>query len=129
MGTDPSMKVIQYDSLNESQIRCIDQFLFRFAKVQDSIGGKLFRYLMTLMGEDAAAMPMRDILDKMERYGVIDSADEWIYIRELRNEISHEYNTSESDDVDRLGELICKRAVLESVYSRVKEKMTAYNGA
>ena len=118
----------QYDTLSENQVRCIDQFLFRFAKAQDSIGGKLFRYLMVLMGEDAETMPMRDVLDKMERYGVIDSAEEWIYIRELRNEISHEYNTSEGDDVDRLGELAGKVSLLESVYSRVKGKMTAYMG-
>ena len=129
LGTEPSMKTIQYDSLNENQVRCIDQFLFRFVKAQDSIEGKLFRYLMTLMGEDAEAMPMRDVLDKMERYGVIDSADEWIYIRELRNDIVHEYDSAQGDDVDRLGELVGKVSLLESVYSRVKEKMTAYNGA
>ena len=116
----------QYDTLSENQVRCIDQFLFRFAKAQDSIGGKLFRYLMTLMEEDADAMPMRDVLDKMERYGIIDSADEWIYIRELRNEISHEYNTSETDDVDSLGELVGKRAVLQTVYIRVKERIAGY---
>ena len=126
LGVGLPMSPSQYDALSEDQVRCIDQFLFRFAKAQDSIGGKLFRYLLTLVGEENEAMPMRDVLDKMERYGIIDSADEWIYIRELRNEISHEYNTSEGDDVDRLGELISKRAVLQSVYSRVKEKMATY---
>lgn len=83
---------------------------------------------MTLMGEENEAVPMRDILDKMERYGIIDSAEEWIYIRELRNEISHEYNMSETDDVDRLGELVGKRVVLQSVYNRLKEKMLVYMG-
>ena len=129
LGTEPSMRAVRYDSLSENQVRCIDQFLFRFVKAQDSIEGKLFRYLMTLMGEDAESMPMRDILDKMERYGVIDSADEWIYIRQLRGDIVHEYDSAQGDDVDSLGELVGKVSLLESVYSRVKEKIAAYNGA
>ena len=128
LGIGLAMSPSQYDTLSEDQVRCIDQFLFRFAKAQDSIGGKLFRYLMTLMGEENEAVPMRDVLDKMERYGIIDSADEWVYIRELRNEIPHEYNSSQADDVDRLGELIGKRMVLQTVYDRLKERIAVYMG-
>ncbi|WP_260395527.1 hypothetical protein [Phocaeicola sartorii] len=40
---------------------------------------------------------MRDILNRLERYLIIPSADEWTYIRELRNEISHDYPLLETD--------------------------------
>lgn len=116
----------QYDNLTENQVRCIDQFLFRFAKAQDSIGAKIFRYLMALMEEETDSVPMRDVLDKMERYGVIDSADEWIYIRELRNDISHEYTTMGHDEVELLNELIGKASELERIYNRAKAKMAEY---
>lgn len=34
---------------------------------------------------------MIDNLDKAERFGYVDSADEWITMRKLRNQMIHEY--------------------------------------
>mgnify|MGYP003220189817 CR=1 FL=1 len=36
-------------------------------------------------------MSMRDVLDRLERLGVIDSVESWGYMRELRNTIAHDY--------------------------------------
>lgn len=36
-------------------------------------------------------VPMRDIFDKMERHRIIGRAEDWSYIRELRNSVSHDY--------------------------------------
>ena len=47
--------------------------------------------MLEYLDEDVSALPMRDILNLLERYHFIDSADEWGYIRELRNEIAHDY--------------------------------------
>ena len=56
---------------------------------------------MEYLDEDITALPMRDILNRLERYLIIPSADEWTYIRELRNEISHDYPLLETDVADR----------------------------
>ena len=34
---------------------------------------------------------IRDLLDKAEKTGLVSNADEWMKIRELRNQIAHEY--------------------------------------
>lgn len=109
-----------YANLNAEQVRCIDQFLFRFAKLQDAMGAKIFRYTLEYLDEDVSAMPMRDVLNRLERYGAIPDADEWTYIRELRNDISHDYPLLESDTVAVLNELFSKVEFLLGIYNKLK---------
>ena len=55
---------------------------FKQGILQDSMGAKIFRYILEYLDEDITALPMRDILNRLERYLIIPSADEWTYIRE-----------------------------------------------
>lgn len=75
---------------------------------------------MEYLDEDVSALPMRDILNLLERYHFIDSSDEWGYIRELRNEIAHDYPLMENDIVSVLNELLSKVSILKSIYKRMK---------
>ena len=65
---------------------------------------------------------MRDILNRLERYLIIPSADEWIYMRELRNEISHDYPLLDTDVITILNELLSKVEVLFSIYNELKNR-------
>lgn len=114
------MSVEDYVGLNSEQIRCLDQFIFRFSKLQDAMGAKIFRNLLEYLDEDVSSLPMRDLLNLLERYRLIDKAEEWNYIRELRNEIAHDYPLLENDVVSILNELISKVPVLFAIYNRLK---------
>lgn len=41
----------RYENLSDDEVEHIDQFLFRFAKLQDAIGEKLFRGLLDFLLE------------------------------------------------------------------------------
>ena len=114
------MSVEQYVLLDSKQVRCLDQFIFRFSKLQDAMGAKIFRNLLEYLDEDVTALPMRDVLNRLERYHLLDNAEEWGYIRELRNEIAHEYPLMENDVVTILNELASKVPVLLTLYGRLK---------
>ena len=109
-----------YQRFDSDQIRCIDQFIFRFSKLQDSIGAKIFRYTLEILEEDVTSLPMRDILNRLERFNIIPSTDEWIYIRELRNEIAHDYPLYENEIVVILNELVVKVEVVIDIYNKLK---------
>lgn len=109
-----------YQRFDSDQIRCIDQFIFRFSKLQDAIGAKIFRYTLEILEEDVTSLPMRDILNRLERFNIIPSADEWIYIRELRNEIAHDYPLYENEIVAILNELVVKVEVVIDIYNKLK---------
>ena len=114
------LSVTDYANLDSERIRCMDQFIFRFSKLQDAMGAKIFRYALAYMDEDVRSLPMRDLLNLMERYHWIEHAEEWFYIRELRNEIAHDYPLLENDVVTTLNELIAKVPVVIRIYHRLK---------
>lgn len=67
----------------------VEAFVARFGRLQDTLGDKLLPVLLGALGESPGAAI--DNLDKAERLGLIASADEWMAIRKLRNQMVHEY--------------------------------------
>jgi len=61
----------------------------RFARLSDIMIQKVFRTLDALDLEDRGTV--RDRINRAEKRKVIESADEFIDIRMVRNEIAHEY--------------------------------------
>lgn len=67
----------------------VDAFVARFGRLQDTLGDKLLPCLLAFLGERTGAVI--DNLDKAERLGLITSADDWLTMRQLRNQMIHEY--------------------------------------
>lgn len=68
-----------------------DQAVYRFAKLQDSMGAKLFKSLLLYQGE-TLDKPFIDLLNRLEKMGFLEVND-WFEVRDIRNEISHEYSS------------------------------------
>jgi len=79
------------DFINPERVKVIDAFLFRFIKIQDLMGNKLFREVLDRLGEYDDSMSTLDVLDRMEKLELIESADVWMDYRNLRNMLTHEY--------------------------------------
>ena len=67
----------------------VEAFVGRFGRLQDTVGDKLLPLLLAALGERPSATI--DNLDQAERLGLIKSADEWMAMRTLRNQMVHEY--------------------------------------
>ena len=67
----------------------LDAFVARFGRLQDTVGDKLLPSLLEALFETPG--PAIDNLDKAERFGFIESADDWMQMRRLRNQMVHEY--------------------------------------
>ena len=68
-----------------------DQFSTRFSKLQNVMGEKLFPAVLELTKEPGNLVAFVDKLQRLEKIGVIHSADDWLLLREMRNAFSHEY--------------------------------------
>lgn len=69
----------------------IDQFIFRFAKLHDAMGAQLFPAILELTAEPGPLNTFIDKLNRLEKIGALESAEEWLALREMRDLISHEY--------------------------------------
>lgn len=67
----------------------VEAFVGRFGRLQDTLGDKLLPLLLAALGEKPTSA--LDNLDRAERLNLIDSADEWMAMRNLRNQMIHEY--------------------------------------
>lgn len=67
----------------------VEAFVGRFGRLQDTLGDKLLPAYLAALGEAVGAVI--DNLDRAESLGLIPSADDWLAIRKLRNQMVHEY--------------------------------------
>ena len=105
--------------LNDIQLLAYsDQCIYRFSKLQDSMGAKLFKSVLLYQGENINK-PFLDILNQLERMNIIE-VDEWFEIRDLRNEIAHDYEADENSSVNILNAIYKIKDELESVLKSIE---------
>jgi hypothetical protein len=66
----------------------LDAFVSRFGRLQDTVTYKLLPALLQAMAEPRGAA--LENLDRAEKLGWLDSADQWLEMRKLRNQMVHE---------------------------------------
>lgn len=79
------------DGLGDQDSAWLDQFLYRFSKLQDAMGERLFVDGLLLLGEDFRDKPFIDALNRLEALALIPGRAWWQEVRELRNQVAHEY--------------------------------------
>lgn len=67
----------------------IEAFASRFSRLQDTLGDKLLPALLAAAGETPRTVI--ENLDRAEKLGWVASADRWMSLRKLRNQMVHEY--------------------------------------
>ena len=95
-----------------------DQVIYRFSKLQDCMGAKLFKSVLLYQGENINK-PFLDILNQLERMNIIE-VDEWFEIRDLRNEIAHDYEADENSSVNILNAIYKIKDELEGVLKSIE---------
>jgi uncharacterized protein with HEPN domain len=80
----------------------VDAFVSRFARLQDTVGDKMLPQYLSAVGEPIG--PAVDNLNRAEKLGLVSSAELWMTLRNLRNEMVHEY----MEDLDRLANALNK---------------------
>lgn len=114
----PLEKKSYQDMLNSLEhLAYSDQIIYRFSKLQDSIGAKLFKSLLLFQGENVNR-PFLDILNQLEKMDIIE-VDDWFEIRDLRNEIAHDYEDSDEVAIDILNAIYALKDELDAVLEAV----------
>lgn len=119
----------QFERLTDEQIRTLDQFVLRFTKLQDAMGGRLFPAILGYLQEPYETQPMLDKLNRLEKLGYLQNAETWQDIRTIRNKFAHDY----PDDSDKNAALInlatesaqTMRLMLSLIENKLKQTQAA----
>lgn len=113
-----------YKNLSFDDLSYLDQLIFRFSKLQDSMGTRLFPSILENLGEDIQNKPFIDLLNKLEKLNLIENHKQWLKLRETRNEVTHEYPFFTPEIIDGLNLLLEQSLILEKIWKDLKKFAT-----
>jgi hypothetical protein len=108
----------QYLIMDKIDSSFIDQLVFRFSKLQDSIGESILKGILILSKEDVKKMTFIDMLNRLEELEVLDK-NNWLKLREVRNEIAHEYSFNQEEVVNNINLVYIKSNDLIIIYNQI----------
>lgn len=119
------LSVSRYQNLNKDEVQAIDQYLYRFSKLQDTLGDKVFKLIIQEYEQNSAPQPFMDLLNKLEKIGFLTSAKEWLTLRQIRNEIAHQYDDEPEEMSQAINKIVSQKEIIKEIYLHLKEKYKA----
>lgn len=109
----------KYEKLSDDEVEAIDQYLFRFSKLQDTLGMKLFKMIVSDYVDSIDELTFFDILNTLEKIGVLEDANVWKRLRSIRNDIAHQYDDEPQEMAEALNNIFAHKDELLDIFERV----------
>ena len=118
----------RYAQLTDDEVEHIDQYLYRFSKLQDVIGEKLFVLILEFLKEEnIKAKPFIDILNRLEQLDLLEDKNVWLELRKIRNTISHQYEDEPEQASAALNAIYSAKPTIETIYFALKNRYVGMN--
>ena len=114
-----------WEALDEETVATIDQLLFRYNKLQDAMGQRLFSAILHLGGEWRDEETFIDKLNRLEKLGVIPSAEQWMSCRQIRNRMTDEYPDAPEQNASNLNRVVESIPILEDALAQAEASAQA----
>ncbi len=118
---EKKVPIKDYGSLNQLERFALNALIFRFSKLQDLIGAKIFRNYLEYSGFNTTEKSFFDILKEIEKEGIID-IDSWNELRVLRNKIAHDYPEDADEVIESINLFISRVEVVISIAKKLEQK-------
>lgn len=113
-----------FENLSAEMKDKLDVLAFRFAKLQDLLGTKIFREYLVFLQYPVEDKNFLDLLKELEKEDVVD-IDVWSEFRGVRNSISHDYPFEEDEKVEAINYLVKNIDYLMDVTKKIKDSYEA----
>ena len=120
------LTVEKYKTLSKDEVQDIDQYLYRFSKLQDTLGQKIFKLILNIYEPSDESIPFLDLLNKLEKLDFLDNTKEWINLLDKRNKIAHQYDDEPYEMTQAINDILIQKDILKSVYMKIKQKSEGY---
>jgi len=108
-----------FETLSEKEQDKLDILAFRFSKLQDLLGDKIFRMILEYSGFNVQKKFI-ELLSELEKEGLLD-LDKWIELRNARNKIAHEYPDEQDNLIEAINFIFEESAYLIDLTQKLEE--------
>jgi uncharacterized protein YutE (UPF0331/DUF86 family) len=88
-SANKTRQLLQQSEFSFEELESIDSLTSKFSRTSDIYLQKVLRSIWMLQREDT--VPLIDLLNRAEKLMIIVSAEELLQMRDIRNQIAHEY--------------------------------------
>ena len=122
---EPNKKVIlsQLEDLDKTTRRILDQFAYRFTRLHDDMGNILLPAILKNMAEDTHSMAAIDRFNRLEQLKWLQSSEEWLELRRVRNEFTQNYPEHSSERSSKLREAIRVAHRLLEIFEEISSRI------
>ena len=110
----------RYEKLSDDEIEAIDQYLFRFAKLQDTLGRQVFRMIVSEYDDTVDDLTFLDLLNRLEKIGLLEDVNIWKKLRDVRNDISHQYDDEPEEIAEALNNIFAYKTELIAIFDKIE---------
>ena len=71
------------------------------------------------------SIPFIDVLHKLEKLDFLESAKEWINLRDKRNKIAHQYDDEPYEMTQAINNILTQKDIIKAIYFKIKQKAEA----
>ena len=114
---------LEVDHLEELSVDIkdkMDVLAFRFAKLQDLLGTKIFREYLAFLQYPIEDKNYLELLKELEKEKILN-IDIWSEFRGIRNSISHDYPYEDKEKVEAINYLIKNVYYLIDIAKKIKD--------
>jgi hypothetical protein len=123
--TPPGLDAGSFEQPSEELLDLLDQFAYRYARLQDTIGSTLLRdTLVEAFGEPVEDEPFLDVLARAERVGLIESEQWWREQRALRNALVHGYPATAAERAQTMAQAAVAARSLLALFDRIEAALS-----
>ena len=119
-------EVAVFDTLKPQELAILDAYLKRFSAMQDFLGAKIFPMLLESAGVPSGSMTETLYYAVKER--LIDSLENWIELREIRNDLEHDYPDEMEQALRDLKKCVDWYTRLQGYYKNVELFLKQHGG-
>lgn len=110
-------------NFSDEQLGYLEILTTRFSKLQDLIGGKIFTLILSSVEENVEKLTMLDKLNLLEKKEFLESVKKWQLLRELRNDIAHDYPNQLEELVEDINKIAIEAKWLLDYWQQLKGQM------
>ena len=108
------------ENLSLEEMDKLDVLAFRFSKLQDLLGSKIFREYLSVLQYPVEDKNFLELLKEMDKENILD-IDIWSEFRGVRNSISHDYPFEDDEKLEAINYLIKNVKYLIEITKKIKD--------